>query len=283
MGYPVTLNGTVYTAADFDGTAYVTGFPNALSDMVSHQGNIYKETSTTSNSIGTGSKTFTITAGKPYQNGTPLRISSDASPTTHYMDVVVASYSTTSLVVTVVGYAGSGTKTDWSINIAGSANLTSGTVPVSQGGTGATNATDAKTNLGITASGDVVGPGSATNNAITRFDTTTGKLLQNSGATIDDSGNIAAAGLTLTSALPVAQGGTGATSASAARTALGLVISTDVLAHDANLQSFVTAFTLPTSDGAANQALVTNGSATLSFADAGISTGKSIAMAMVFG
>jgi len=39
-------------------------------------------------------------------------------------------------------------------------------------------------------SGDVVGPGSANNNAITRFDGTTGKLVQNSSASVDDSGNI---------------------------------------------------------------------------------------------
>ena len=38
-------------------------------------------------------------------------------------------------------------------------------------------------------SGDVVGPASATDNAITRFDTTTGKLIQNSVTTIDDTGN----------------------------------------------------------------------------------------------
>ncbi|MBI1272907.1 MAG: hypothetical protein GC131_02335 [Alphaproteobacteria bacterium] len=39
-------------------------------------------------------------------------------------------------------------------------------------------------------SGDVTGPSSATDNAVVRFDGTTGKLLQNSGVTIDDSGNI---------------------------------------------------------------------------------------------
>ena len=38
--------------------------------------------------------------------------------------------------------------------------------------------------------GDVRGPSSATDNAIARFDGTTGKLLQNSGTTIDDAGNI---------------------------------------------------------------------------------------------
>ncbi len=36
-------------------------------------------------------------------------------------------------------------------------------------------------------SGDVTGPGSATNNAISRFDGTTGKIIQNSGILIDDS------------------------------------------------------------------------------------------------
>ena len=65
--------------------------------------------------------------------------------------------------------------------------------------------------------------------------------------------------------VPVSLGGTGGTTASAARTNLDLVPGTDVLAYDANLQSFVAAFTLPTSDGSANQVLTTNGSGTLSF------------------
>ena len=42
-------------------------------------------------------------------------------------------------------------------------------------------------------------------------------------------------------------------------------------------------WTLPASDGSANQALLTNGSGNLSFGAAGISTGKSIAMAIIFG
>jgi hypothetical protein len=60
-------------------------------------------------------------------------------------------------------------------------------------------------------------------------------------------------------------------------------IGTTVLAYDANLQGFVTALTLPTTDGTSGEALVTDGSGTLSFAAAGISTGKAIAMAIVFG
>lgn len=61
------------------------------------------------------------------------------------------------------------------------------------------SAADFRTAIGAsTGSGDVVGPASATDNAIARFDLTTGKLIQNSSVTIDDFGNIfAAAGTAL--------------------------------------------------------------------------------------
>ena len=45
------------------------------------------------------------------------------------------------------------------------------------------------------AGGDVVGPASATDNALVRFDLTTGKLVQNSGTTLSDTGALAMAGL----------------------------------------------------------------------------------------
>jgi len=68
--------------------------------------------------------------------------------------------------------------------------------------------------------------------------------------------------------LKIAKGGTGAATAGDARTALGLAIGTNVLAYDANLQAFLTAFTLPTSDGTANYVLKTDGAGTLGFAAA---------------
>jgi len=68
------------------------------------------------------------------------------------------------------------------------------------------------------ASGDVYGPASSTDNAIVRFDSTTGKLIQNSVVTIADTtgdmsgvGTLSAATLNLTNALGVAYGGTGQT------------------------------------------------------------------------
>jgi hypothetical protein len=62
----------------------------------------------------------------------------------------------------------------------------------------------------ITASGtgDVTGPASSTDNAITRFDGTTGKVIQNSTATLSDTGGIAADTLAI-STTPTGAGGTG--------------------------------------------------------------------------
>lgn len=48
--------------------------------------------------------------------------------------------------------------------------------------------------ISVTAIGDVIGPAGATDEAIARYDGATGKLLQDSLATIDDSGNIATPG-----------------------------------------------------------------------------------------
>jgi len=56
--------------------------------------------------------------------------------------------------------------------------------------------------------GDVTGPASSTDNAITRFDGTTGKIIQNSSATLSDSGGIAADTLAI-STTPTGAGGTG--------------------------------------------------------------------------
>ncbi|MCJ8334659.1 MAG: hypothetical protein MJH10_10500 [Epibacterium sp.] len=65
--------------------------------------------------------------------------------------------------------------------------------------------------------------------------------------------------------------------AATARTNLGLQIGADVLAYDANLQSFVTTFTLPTTDGTANQVLKTDGAGALSFVDQASGSGDLLA------
>jgi hypothetical protein len=55
------------------------------------------------------------------------------------------------------------------------------------------NSTGVITNSSPSLGGDVVGPSSATDNAIARFDSTTGKLIQNSVVTVSDTGAIAGA------------------------------------------------------------------------------------------
>lgn len=110
-------------------------------------------------------------------------------------------------------------------------------------------------------SGDVVGPGSATDNALVRFDGTTGKLIQNSGATLDDSGNLVAASFAPSS------GG-------AFRTAQGLGNTALIQAYDVDGAAFVTFATLtaantPTMD--LSTAVTIGGSAILSAAAIGVS------------
>jgi len=43
-----------------------------------------------------------------------------------------------------------------------------------------------------TGNGDVVGPSSSTDNAIARYDLATGKLIQDSSASVDDNGSVSA-------------------------------------------------------------------------------------------
>ena len=66
------------------------------------------------------------------------------------------------------------------------------TLPTVAGGTGTHLQNDGSGTLTwvTDAGGDVSGPASATDNAIVRYDTTTGKLIQNSGIIIDDSDNV---------------------------------------------------------------------------------------------
>jgi hypothetical protein len=115
----------------------------------------YAASSTTSLTIGTGSKSLTTQTSLAYQAGSPVRIADEASPTTNYMDGVVSSYSTSTgaMVVTVVSTAGSGTKSNWLISLAGGTGPSGAAATVSAGSTttGAPGSSASVSNSGTSA------------------------------------------------------------------------------------------------------------------------------------
>jgi len=181
------------------------------------------------------------------------------------------------LVTPILGTPTSGTAT----NLTGLPLTTgvTGQLPVANGGTGtATPSIVAGTNVTVTGTwpnqtiastasgtGDVVGPASSTDNAFARFDSTTGKLLQNStGATLSDTG-----AAVFTGALDVLGNSTAGSN-------LKLYEDTDNGTNFVSLKAPNTiaadvTFTLPSADGSASQFLQTNGSGVLSFASGGSS------------
>ena len=119
----------------------------------------------------------------------------------------------------------------WEATQLGLTNGVTGVLPVANGGNGtATPALTAGTNVTITGTwpnytiaasggsggGDVSGPASSTDNAIARFDGTTGKLIQNSGMQINDSGEVNV-GVWKGTEIGIAYGGTAASTAVQAR------------------------------------------------------------------
>jgi hypothetical protein len=187
---------------------------------------------------------------------TTAKVADAAVTTTKITDAAV----TDAKIATVSGSKVTG-------NISGNAANVTGTIAVANGGTGATTAAAARTNLGLVIGTDVQAPltagtdylrpnGSAANltnfptlNQSTSGNAATATLAANAtlaaaatklaapkninGVPFDGSADItiAAEAASLSGTVALAKGGTGATTASDARTNLGLVIGTDVLAQ----------------------------------------------------
>lgn len=81
------------------------------------------DTSASSITIGTGAKTFTVTAGKSFLPGMSLKIARTSSPS-NWMYGDVTTYSTNQLVMNIINIQGSGGPfTDWTISFASSGHL----------------------------------------------------------------------------------------------------------------------------------------------------------------
>lgn len=87
-------------------------------------------TSATSNTVGTGSKSFTVETGKGFAAGQSLVIADSTTPTNRMFGVVDTYNSGTgALVVTSQAFEGTGTFTDWTISPTLNAVLTLAQVP----------------------------------------------------------------------------------------------------------------------------------------------------------
>lgn len=124
-------------------------------------GPAFAGTSSSTVSVGTGSKSFTASTARAWTAGMRLRVAN--SDDSKVMSGIVASYDAQSgaLVLTVDYTLGSGSASSWTITIGGE-----------RGATGADGA----------GSGDVVGPAGSTDGYFALFDSTTGKLLKESAA-----------------------------------------------------------------------------------------------------
>lgn len=81
------------------------------------------QNSDTSNTVGTGSKTWNVQPNLRVSVGARLRISDIAAPTTRYMEGVVTSYAGRALTLAIDSAVGTGSAALWNINFAGSQGL----------------------------------------------------------------------------------------------------------------------------------------------------------------
>ncbi len=111
----------------------------------------------------------------------------------------------------------------YSLSTSNAENITTNTLALSNGGTNADNAADARTNLGLAIGTDVQGFDADLT------DLSDGSLTGSKVGTGIDASNIT------TNTLALVNGGTGASTANIARTNLGLAIGSDIQAFDADL------------------------------------------------
>ena len=214
----------------------------ALSGFVNYKGtwNASTNTPTLVSSVGTKGDYYVVSVtGSTNLNGITTWTQGDWAI---FNGTAWEKVDNTDLVTSVAGRTGAVTLTTADISglgtiatqAASNVSITGGSITgitdlaVADGGTGASTAGDARTNLGLVIGTDVLSPsGSAA--SLTSFPT----FNQNTTGTASN----------VTGTVAVLNGGTGATTTSGARTNLGLVIGTDVLAPNgsaASLTSFPT-------------------------------------------
>ena len=186
---------------DGSGTVPISQLPAAVLGALSYQGtwNASTNTPTLTSSVGTKGYYYVVSvAGSTNLNGiTDWQVGDWAV----YNGTAWQKIDNTDAVTSVNGYTGTVVLTTTDVAEGTNQYFTTARARTSvSAGTGISydSGTGVITNSSPSLGGDVVGPASSTDNAIARFDTTTGKLLQNSVVTIGDTG--ATTGITTLSA-----------------------------------------------------------------------------------
>jgi hypothetical protein len=178
---------------DGSGTVPVSQLPAAVLGALSYQGtwNASTNTPTLTSSVGTKGYYYVVSvAGSTNLNGiTDWQVGDWAV----YNGSVWQKIDNTDAVTSVNGYTGTVVLTTTDVAEGTNQYFTTARARTSvSAGTGISydSGTGVITNSSPSLGGDVVGPASSTDNAIARFDTTTGKLLQNSVVTVGDTGAV---------------------------------------------------------------------------------------------
>jgi hypothetical protein len=178
---------------DAGGKVPVSELPAAVLGALSYQGtwDAATNTPTLTSSVGTKGYYYVVNvAGNTNLNGITDWLVGDWAV---YNGTVWQKVDNTDAVTSVNGLTGTVVLTTTNIAEGTNEYFTTARARTSvSAGTGISydNTTGVITNSSPSLGGDVVGPASATDNAIARFDTTTGKLLQNSIVTVSDTGAI---------------------------------------------------------------------------------------------
>ena len=186
---------------DSAGKVPISQIPDSVIGALSYQGtwNASTNTPTLTSSVGTKGYYYVVSvAGSTNLNGITDWLVGDWAV---YNGSAWQKIDNTDSVTSVNGFTGTVVLTTTDIAEGTNQYFTTSRARASvSAGTGISydSGTGVITNSSPSLGGDVVGPSSATDNAIARFDTTTGKLLQNSVVTIGDTG--AATGFTTLSA-----------------------------------------------------------------------------------
>jgi hypothetical protein len=195
-GYiPTTEKAAALGVATLDagGTIPLSQIPASIQGGVSYQGtwNASTNTPTLTNGVGTKGYYYVVSvAGNTNLDGIT---SWNVGDWAIFNGTVWQKVDNTDAVTSVNGYTGTVVLTTTDVAEGTNQYFTTARARTSvSAGTGISydNLTGVITNSSPSLGGDVVGPASATDNAVARFDTTTGKLLQNSVVTVGDTGAV---------------------------------------------------------------------------------------------